>query len=371
MSVDSTDPALLEEGARNLLVGCGALASGDSLLILHEDPVHGWYDPGLPEAIAAVARTLGARVRLQAVGPPRAEPGRDDELDAAIAAHSHALFLARIGDQDRFEARAGETVTIMSYARTHAALASPFGRAPHAALQAVKNAVDALQQGADEIEITCPLGSRLTGRPTPLPPEAPADVSVRRFPLGVPQPVLAAGFSGSVVLARFLTPTGSRPYEPDSLPLAEPVRAHIENGRILDFDGPADSVASVRAHHRHVGGLFAIDPWAVHSFHAGIHPACAYPFPAADNPDRWSNSVFCNPRFLHFHTCGAYPPAEICWMLLDPTVRLDGIPLWEHGRLRVANFAETQTAVAASPTLPALFAAPADSVGLAVSAPPA
>ena len=73
---------------------------------------------------------------------------------------------------------------------------------------------------------------------------------------------------------------------------------------------------------------FGIDPDAIHSWHAGIHPACAYEGEAARDPDHWSNTVFTNPRFLHVHTCGANPPGEICWMVLDRTVKVDGVAIW-------------------------------------------
>jgi hypothetical protein len=33
------------------------------------------------------------------------------------------------------------------------------------------------------------------------------------------------------------------------------------------------------------------------------------------------------------HTCGAYAPGEICWNVVDPTVKADGINLWENGVL--------------------------------------
>ena len=112
-----------------------------------------------------------------------------------------------------------------------------------------------------------------------------------------------------------------------------------------------------------IGG--GIDPDAIHSWHAGIHPACAYEREAARDPNHWSNTVFTNPRFLHVHTCGAYPPGEICWMVLDHTVKVDGVALWETGRLRTDTFDSIATCVDKWPVLNALFANPSDRIGIA------
>ena len=70
-------------------------------------------------------------------------------------------------------------------------------------------------------------------------------------------------------------------------------------------------------------------------------------------PSRWAQTVFANPRVLHFHTCGTGPPGEICWMVIDPTVTIDGVALWENGRLHPDRFARTMERSAHScPNLP-------------------
>jgi hypothetical protein len=194
--------------------------------------------------------------------------------------------------------------------------------------------------------------------------DTPADVSVRRFPMGVPAPVDAAGFSGRVALANYLTPTGSQPYEPAAVAIGQPVFARIGRGRILGLDGNEDEVRTITGHYGFVAGLFGIDPNAVHSWHAGIHPACAYTMDAAADPDRWSNTVFTNPRFLHFHTCGDYAPGEICWMVLDPTVSIDGVDLWEEGKLCVSRFDETAACIREWPELRMLYENPEMRIGL-------
>lgn len=342
----------LEEGARNLLVGCAELAAGAHVLIVAEDPALGWYDAKLPEALAETAASLGMAVDMVAVGAPDNRP--DPDLAALLDAHDNIVFLARLGDQDRFAAPEPGKRRVMTYVRSAAMLASAYGRTDHRAMTALKQAVNKALTGARNVTITCPRGTHLEGAVSPRQrPEG--DVSVRRFPLGVPIPLLADRFSGEVVLADYLTPTGSHVYTPATLALSEPVTARVERGRIAGFDGADGPVAAVAAHYDHVAGLFGIDRDCVHSFHAGIHPAMVYDRPVAQDPDRWSNTAFTDPKYLHFHTCGAYPPGEICWMVADHTTRLDGVALWQDGRLRPERHPATAACLSEHDVLRRLF----------------
>lgn len=318
----------VDAGAQNLLVNCAGVRAGHRVLVIHEDPALGWFDAEAPAAVARVARMLGAEVALFPVGGP--EDGPPPGLARAQDAADVEIFFARIGDQDRFcDSRAARTC-VVSYARTAEVLASAYGTRDHAAMIARRDTANRALAGAGQIRITCALGTDLAG---PGLAQIPPDVSVRRFPMCVPAPVSAAGFSGRVALSGYLTPTGSRAYRPEWLALPDVVFASVERGRIAGFDGPADLVDAVRAHHEHVAGLFGIDPWVVHSWHAGLHEGCPLDLEPAANPDLWSNTVFGHPGWLHLHTCGAYAPGEICWMVAHPTVTLDGRPAWQDGRL--------------------------------------
>ena len=120
----------------------------------------------------------------------------------------------------------------------------------------------------------------------------------------------------------------------------------------------------IEDHYKSVSDQFGIDASAIHSWHAGIHPGCDYKSSAADDPDRWSNTVFTNPRFLHIHTCGAYAPGEICWMLLDHSIAIDGTKLWDGGRLMPGAFEQTATCLEKWPGIKPLFDNPAQGIGL-------
>ncbi len=357
-----TTDADLSAGARNLLVNCAEVETGTSLLIICEDPMLGWYDSAAPDAVVAEARARGNHPTLVEVGAP--ENQRSREIMSAIEDHECTIFFSRIGDQDRFAELPPGKRSVMVYARDAAMLGSAFGRVDHRAMVDFKNAIDRTFFGAGHIEITCPLGTRFSGSVSGSLSDEPADVAVRRYPMSVPAPLPASGFSGRIALARFLTPTGSRTYDPASIEIDDTVFAEVRSGRIEAFEGKAADVARIERHYDMVAEQFGIDRDIVHSWHAGIHPACSYRARAADNPDRWSNTAFPNPRIVHFHTCGDYAPGEICWIVLDPTISIDGTNIWDNGRICPERFPGTAECLDRWPELRDVFADPEQAVGV-------
>jgi len=352
----------LKEGARNLLENCAELRPEETLVIIREDPELGWYDESITNALFDQVRSMGIEPTLLEVGKPN-----NDKNSAAIKAvdrHDCTIFLARIGDQSRFESLAPGKKTIMCYVRDAQMLASTYGCANYKAFLHLKQAINDILLRADEIRITCGYGTDISGKKFSREKEAPSDVSVRRFPLGVPQPIDASGLSGRVALVNYLTPTGSKIYEPASIEINDVVFAHVESGKIVDFTGKKRDVNNIRNHYKKVSEQFNIQENNVHSFHAGIHPGNTYLTSAADDPDRWANTIFNNPRILHFHTCGNYPPGEICWMVIDQTLAVDDKNLWFEGRLRVKDFEQTRQCMEKWPELSPIFEHPAQAIGL-------
>ncbi len=358
------DGQAFDEGVRNLLFGCAGARAGDSLLILAEDPALGVYEPGLAGAVADSATRFGLDVRRTDIGFEPDAPEIDASLQAAIGAADHTLFLARLGDQLRFCRMPEGARPIVSYALDRAAFASQFGGAPHAAMEALKSAFNTLMTRARHIHVTCPLGSDFEGAAPVGEQDEPADVTIRRFPMSVFAPLDARGFSGRVALGGFLLGTGSRYYEPYGLPLHAPLFARFEAGRLRGFEGDAPVRAEAEAHYARVAAQFGIDADVVHSWHAGIHPACAFPGAAQDNWERWSCAAFGNPRILHFHTCGDYAPGEICWNIIDPTIRVDGVAIWRDGRIDIDRVPGAAAALDRAPGLRALFERPERRIGL-------
>jgi hypothetical protein len=352
----------LHAGIGNLLEHCAGVQSGESLLVVHEDPDLGWYDAQSPIAVANKARTMGLTTTLLEVGAPGLQ--KDTNLLQQISNHDCTIFFARVGDQDRFDDNAGQERSVMVYARDASSLSSSFGRVHHRAMIEFKEAVNDVVLNAGRVTITCPLGTDYSGNVSAVVRDNDIDVTVKRFPLGVPQPVPAGGFSGRVALARYLTPTGSLPYLPASCRIDGTVMAMVEKGRITGFEGSNEAVSAVRNHYDQVSRQLGVEADCVHSWHAGIHPGSAYLRAVEDNPDHWSNNVFTHPRFLHFHTCGNYAPGEICWMVLDPTIIVDDTSLWDNGKMMPHSFSATAAVLRRWPELESVFDAPAGPIGV-------
>lgn len=351
-----------EKGAINLLMNCAHAASGDKLLIAYEPAEFGYYDGDSVGIVARVAQTLGLTVDIVDVGFTPHSPHLPPSLLAQIEAADIILFLARLGDQLRFsEMPQGKTI-VVSYASTRDMLGSGFCNAHHTTFLALKAEVDGALDRSERVRITCPLGTEIIGQPT-MNLDQDGDTTVRRFPMSVFTPVPAHTFSGCAVM-RFLTGTGSKYYDDYSPEFSSPISALMHEGRLTGFEGKPEDVARAHAHYDRVARMFGIDRTFVHSWHAGIHPGCRYPWDMRSNWERWGGTAFGNPRILHFHTCGAYAPGEISWNVIDPTVEVDGVMLWENGVFHAERLPGGADILAGDLVAATLFGAPYREIGL-------
>ena len=354
----------LDRAVTNLLSNCAALEPGQRLLIVAEEEGAGYYDARIGGAVASMAAKRGFKVSLLA------KPFREDvdELDpdlvASMGSADCTIFFARLGDQMRFRDMPDGTRSVVSYTLDLEALSSGFGTAHFHAFRDIKRAVDAMIGSAREIRVTCPRGTDFAGPGLAVSAEAKVDVGILRFPMSVFAPVSARNFSGRAVLAGFLVGTGSRYYAPYGRVLSQPGAADFERGRLTAFSGLPADVALANAHCDDIARRFGLDRDAVHSWHAGIHPGCAFRDPVGKNFLRWSGGAFGNPRILHFHTCGATPPGEISWNILDPTIRIDGVAVWENGVLYPDRIPGGAAILAEYPCAAAVFAQPEQEVGI-------
>lgn len=301
MSEDSGDIAL---GARNLLVDCGGLRAGNRVLIVHEPTGLGYYCEKLVQAVAQTARDLGLKTQLwqEPFSAIAVTPG--PALERAMGRVDLTVFLARFGDQIRYKKISDGHRAIVCYALDIAMLGSRFGQVNHRAMIALRDTIDTALQGAREIHITCPAGTDFRGKIDAQDPD-PVDTNTIRFPLSVHTPVPALRFSGTIVQRGFLVGTGSNYYTPYSCGLRDPLNVHFSGNCITGFSGDDDDVSRAKAHYAMVANRYGIDRDFVHSWHAGIHPGCAFPAPAMASFERWTGGAFGNPRVLHIHTCGA------------------------------------------------------------------
>ncbi|NVK14850.1 MAG: hypothetical protein HWE35_11795 [Rhodobacteraceae bacterium] len=353
----------LRAGAENLLVACAGLAGGNQLLILREDSANGYYDAAIAEAVQDTAQALGIGVASEVLPFDPMGATLPAGLVARMKAVDRVLFLSRSGDQIRFSADMQGIRPIMSYALDAGMLASGFGRANYQGFVALKDAVNRLMAAADHIRLTCPLGTDFSGPGVAYPETGAADVSVTRFPMSVFAPVPAQGFSGVVMQDGFLVGTGSKFYEPYGCELRQPLAVHFQGSVLQRFEGHEMDVHCARMHYAKVGQQFGLDPMTMHSWHAGIHPGCAYGMAAAENYERWSGGAFGNPRLMHFHTCGHYAPGEISLNVLDPTIEVDGAAVWKGGVFDPHLVPGGAEILAQYPCIRAVFEQPAQEVG--------
>lgn len=351
------------QGAKCLLQECVELKPGETLLLVREQPGLDYYDDAMPDNVEETARALGARVEVLVAGELNDFQQRPDEFLKQLEGYDHVVFLSRIGDQIRFRKNDFLPDITMVYTLCNEMLESNFGTACYCGMLEIKRAIDIAFFTTNEVTVTCPLGTSLQGKPE-WPVSENHDVSVKRFPMLVPTPVPADGFSGDIVISRFLIGTGSRDYSPYSLLIDDDIKASVENNRITGFSGQPQVCDQITKHYDHVSSLFDIDAYYIHSWHAGIHPGCNYTESAFDNLTRWSGSAFGNPRLLHVHTCGGYAPGEISWNIKDPTISLDGVKLWEDGKLHPARLESCREIFKDHPRLEKLFNNPYTAIGL-------
>lgn len=329
----------LSRAAHNLLIECARLRQSDNLLIVREKESLGWYKNDISDFILRSANDMGIDAFLHEVGPP--EISQDKEFYKKMNQYSCVIFFARLGDQNRFENKGFSSKRVMSYVRDCESLASIFGTLDYNLNILIKDAIDRLIENSDRIEINCPLGTNLIGKISQDNYET-KEVSVLRFPVLVTKPIDAKPFSGKVVLNNYLTSTGSRVYTPNFLRIDNEVTITIDNGSITDVQGIPEDVKNFRKHYDYVSQKFGIDMNSVHSWHPGIHPGTTDNKFYKYDPDKWSNTVFGKPKYLHFHTCGNYAPGEICWMIPNHTVLIDDKPLWKDGELMLSGFEHTK-----------------------------
>lgn len=350
-------------GAWNMLANCAKAQRGERVLIAYEPAEYGYFDAHVLNAVVRMAHELGLIVKTINVGFDPNASQLPDALRAQIDKVDIVLFLARLGDQLRFSNMPRGKRIVVSFALDEGLLGSGFGTTSYEAFVGLKSLVSDSLNRAATVRVTCPNGTDVVGTPA-MPPEDKGDTTMLRFPMSVFKPVPAHSFSGRVALCGFLTGTGSHYYDDYTLEFDGPVMAYLGHGRLLGFDGGARDVAAANAHYDRVAAKLDIDRNFVHSWHAGIHPGCGYLQEARTNYERWGGAAFGNPRILHFHTCGAYAPGEISWNVLDPTIWIDGVPVWDNGVFHPARLAGGKAILDAYPDAAAIFAHPDTHVGL-------
>lgn len=353
----------LTRGVENLVFNCAGVKTGDRVLLISEEHDLGYCDAEAIGRTIEFCRQNGTEVEDVLIPFQPENAIIPDEIRPVLQRSDIVICFSRLIDQLRFEEFEFCRKCIVNYAATRDRLASAFGAAPHEAFEELKRRIEEMIIRSGKIEVTCPNGTDFSGSGHTL-GDSSDDVKVRRFPMLIFTPVLADHFSGRVAMPGLLIGTGRNFYSPYGLQLGGTIQAVFEDGRLKVFEGKAEDVERAERHLDRVSARFGTDRNFVHSWHAGIHPANYSPVRVFDDPVLWSNSAFGNPRILHFHTCGRELPGEISWNVLDPTIRLDGIAVWENGRLMIDRIRGGTSIIERFPSLASLFANPQTFVGL-------
>ena len=321
-------------GAESLIKDAIGAKPGECIAIIAEDPGLGIYDAMVPVCVSDVADQLGIKTEIIPVGNDVGPEGLPPEVMRALTGFDHVLFHSSLGDTLRFSDIPGSASKTMSYALDMSILGGP-SCTLHKVMEEIRGAYNQQADKAKTWRITCANGTDISGTQDvdKVARGEAEDFTVTRYPVCAPRPIPCTTANGVVAFSHWLMASGNSRYPDDELLLSEPVLAHVENGRIQGFDGPDRLVADVQAHYERVGDYLGLNPWNIHSWHAGINPGCSYPIRGERGIERWGKVAFANPRYLHFHTCGDYAPGEITLSLFDMTVQFGDETIWDKGKL--------------------------------------
>ena len=221
------DPAA---GARNLLLNCAGVSSGDSVLLILEPEGNHHYDPALAPFIAQHARGFGADVRFMTVAPGGGPEDIPASVMNAIGAASHTIFLNRIGDQLRFEPLPGRGSKTILYALDMEFLGSYFAVTPYPVWQNVQSRLVAQLDASRRYSIRCPRGTDLSMDvgAQGIGHNRAGGFTVNNFPIMIVPPIPAGGLSGKLVLSQTLTSTYVHSYDDCVVPLRTPLTLTVE-----------------------------------------------------------------------------------------------------------------------------------------------
>ena len=326
-------------GARNLLVNGCEVGKGTELVILNE---RGLVDPAVADIIEEEAHKLGAAVYVMWADASTGPNNLPAPVMAAIADCDVALLNHLIAAILRLVPFEGTGLKMMNPLTTWDLLGSAYARVPYRVGLDILQTLGKQVAGASEWHMTCPLGTDLCA---PIPQQEQLknagngtgdSFTLRSFPLSVSSVFSSMQASGTLAL-QWITPSTTRALNSRGTILPSPVIATLEQGSMVDFSGDPVSIKQLKAYLDQVGAEVGKDGYIVNSWHAGTQPGCFSDVSPRDDFFAWILMAHGNPRLAHFHLIGAPVPGEGSAPVLDPTIRFDGRPVWEKGRLNLLN----------------------------------
>ena len=343
MVQDPTKEAV-ERGAENLLVNCAKARAGENILIVGETGPSPYFDALLCDDVASVAGRLGMRPEV-VMTVPGADAGAFPEVvRAAMKTADRTIFFSRLGDQVRFSLGPEQNRAVMAYTLTRKHLGAPFATVDFETMKTLHNALLEMILAAQSYRISGACGTDLTGTIRKGRKDAVADFALELFPVMIFPPVVCDDVNGTYVIKHFVTSSSTRAYEDSVLILDTPIRAKVENSRMVSFDGPDALVARLKAHLVRAAALTGGDPMTINSWHTGINPNTFYDGDPYDDLERRGTVAYGSPRYTHLHVAGN-DPGDAAFHLMDATISFDGKAAWDQGRFVFLDQPEIQTLI--------------------------
>lgn len=340
-------------GARNCVVGCGAVNEGMNVLILNltNDPLCP-VDEMAVQALATVCQEVGARPQvLWATGMEK--EWWDDPSPIILGAFRGADLVINNAPSIGRPLRAVRDIMfrhgvpmIRNMATTVESLSSAWARFPFALSDEITHTAGGYVDGASTYRIVAPNGTDISGSLAP-PSQSQSGMARygtrrrttrnRPFPQGCLVPITSVGANGVIVSDRTL-PREARHLGVGEACFREPVRLTVVDNRITNIEGGYEAQV-LRRFYEDVATHIGDDAWNLSSFHGGINPKALLRASPHVDPDEWHKFKHNHPRVLHFHVGGSkqvqeydYPYMFHISLEVDvATLYLDGTPLYGDG----------------------------------------
>lgn len=320
------------QSVRNLLYKCAGARDGDRVLFVGESGQNPFFEPDLAADVAREAAALGFEAAHVLAEPVVSADDFPKSVSTAMAEADVTVFFSRLGDQVRFLPSPGNGTKVMSYALTRRHMASAFGSTDFSATEAVLNRLLDLIASASHYRIVNDDGTdlkselRTGGGESDLIP-----FSVKLFPTMIFPPIGFRNLRGTLMVDHFTLSTSTRAYDDSVLMMTSPVKATIEDGQIVGFDGEGEMVAALNAQCRRAAAMTGGDPFRLNSWHTGVNPFTFFEGDPHVDLERWGTVAYGSPRYTHIHAAGR-EPGDLAFQLFDASIAFDDEWVWKEGR---------------------------------------
>jgi len=335
----------IETGARNLLLGCANINSGEKLLLVGEEGDRPYFDPQLCDYVAEVARNLGIDTEIQLAIPGANADQFPKSVANAMQQADVTIFFSRLGDQVRFVPSPGPGRKIMTYTITLEHLGSMFSTVDYQMMKQVHDRLLQQIKNSSAYSITAPNGTSLSATITPASSSdkaAVSEFSLDLFPVMIFPPLNFSNLNGILVLEHFLLSSSTRAYADSELHLDTPVTVRIEDCCIVDFEGDERLVDKVQHQLKRAASITGGDPYRLNSWHTGINPYTFFQGDPYSDLERWGTVAYGSPRYTHIHGAGK-EPGDISIQLFDASIVFDDKAFWEQGKFIYLDQPEIQS----------------------------